>query len=96
MARAKQPQVPESDEETFVPPFYEATETIFFHHPNGETAPVRAYNAGDRVEPGVVEAYKLGAQVKLPDVFEGQLASPAEHLPEPETTEAVPDTAGGE
>lgn len=91
----------EQPSEDFEPPFYEATSTIFFHHPNGETQSVRAYNKGDRVPPDIVHAHKLGAQVKIPDVFAGQLPSPSDHIAPPAESPLVDgsiavDTAGKE
>lgn len=82
MARAKQPEAAAA-EDTFTPPFYEATETIYFHHPNGETMPTRAYNKGDQVPADIVESHKLGGQVRVPDVFAGQLPDPHEHVAQP-------------
>lgn len=52
-----------------VPPYYEATRDIYLGDPESGAAPVCAYREGDQVHPGVVDAYRLGASVKVPDVF---------------------------
>jgi hypothetical protein len=87
MARARQAPSPDPEDE-FVPPYYRATQDIYFSHPEAGTMPVCGFRKGDPVPSDTAINHKLGGQVEVPAEFEGGLPLAPEPDPEPEDVAA--------
>jgi hypothetical protein len=77
------------------PPFYEAAEDLYVHHPEAGVMPALAYKAGDKVTTDVIDANGWREKVAIPAEFADQF-TPAAPAPAQATSPAGIPAGGSE